>query len=107
MTKTIYSLGSLERALALLETLAEPPDLTLTDIAGALGVSEATALRHLRFFSAADVAADEASKRYVLGPRLLELGHHAGEQLALPRIARGPMTQLRDRFDETVHLGAS
>ncbi len=42
---------------------------------------------------------------YSLGPKLLELGHAASQQMHLPRVARPWLEQLSAQTDDTVHLG--
>jgi len=42
---------------------------------------------------------------YALGPKLLELGYMAREQMSLPRIAREHIESLAARTGDTVHLG--
>ncbi len=42
---------------------------------------------------------------YSLGPKLLELGHAASQQMHLPRVARPWLEQLSAATDDTVHLG--
>lgn len=42
---------------------------------------------------------------YSLGPKLLELGHAASQQMHLPRVARPWLEHLSAVTDDTVHLG--
>lgn len=42
---------------------------------------------------------------YSLGPKLLELGHAASQQMHLPRVARPYLEHLSAVTDDTVHLG--
>ena len=42
---------------------------------------------------------------YSLGPKLLELGHAASQQMHLPRVARPWLEQLSAATEDTVHLG--
>lgn len=42
---------------------------------------------------------------YSLGPKLLELGHAASQQMHLPRVARPYLEHLSTVTDDTVHLG--
>ncbi len=42
---------------------------------------------------------------YSLGPKLLELGHLAGRQMNLPRVAHDYLVQLSQDTGDTVHLG--
>jgi DNA-binding IclR family transcriptional regulator len=101
-----YRIGSLERALLVLDTLAEVPDASVAQLAQLLGVAKGSVFRHLKVLEANGyVQQSPETKRYSLGPRLLYLGHAARSQLRLPELAAPLMTALRDRFDETVHMG--
>jgi DNA-binding IclR family transcriptional regulator len=104
--QTQYRIGSLERALLVLDTLAEVPDASVAELAQLLGVAKGSLFRHLKVLEANDyVQQSPETKRYSLGPRLLYLGHAARAQLRLPEVAAPLMTALRDRFNETVHMG--
>jgi DNA-binding IclR family transcriptional regulator len=104
--KTQYRIGSLERALLVLDTLAELPDASVAELAQLLGVAKGSLFRHLKVLEANDyVQQSPETKRYSLGPRLLYLGHAARAQSRLPEVAVPLMTALRDRFNETVHVG--
>ncbi len=101
-----YSVGAVQRALAVLEELARTPDLSAAELARALSIPRGSAFRHLKVLEAAGyVSRDPASGRYGLGPELIHLGFLAQRQLHLPRVAAPTMVALRDRFDETTHLG--
>jgi IclR family acetate operon transcriptional repressor len=101
----VYALGSLERALLIVETAAREPGLTVTEMAARVGTTKGTAFRHLSVLREWGYLSINDDKRYSLGPRLLELGYTAHDQLALPRVAIDKMRELRDHFNETVHLG--
>ena len=106
MSESLYRVGVLEKALLLLETLAEYPDSSLADLSRYLQAPRARVFRHLKALEAAGyVNQREGTKRYVLGPRLIYLGVAARDQVRLSEIARHPMVALRDRFNETIHLG--
>jgi len=101
-----YRIGSLERALLVVDTLAEVPDTSVAELAQLLGVAKGSLFRHLKVLEANGyVLQSPGTKRYSLGPRLLYLGHAARQQLRLPEVAAPLMTALRDRFNETVHMG--
>jgi IclR family acetate operon transcriptional repressor len=48
---------------------------------------------------------DPATRRYRLGPALLELAHYVPNQPRLPDLARPYVERLRDQFNETAALG--
>jgi DNA-binding IclR family transcriptional regulator len=106
MDESLYKVGALEKALLLLETLADSPDSSLAELARALQAPRARVFRHLKTLEAAGyVVQRDETKRYILGPRLIFLGAAATDQTRLPEVARPLMTALRDRFNETTHLG--
>ena len=101
-----YRIGSLERALGVLEAIADAGQASLTNLAQRTGAPKSSLLRHLRVLEAAGYATmNPETKRYALGARLIHLGYAARRQLGLVDVAAPPMRELRDRFDETVHLG--
>jgi IclR family acetate operon transcriptional repressor len=106
MPDGVYKIGSLEKALGILEEIAQSPARTLAEISRSLGSPRAGVFRHLKALEAlgyVETAAD--TKRYVLGPRLIYLGVAARSQMRLADIARPVMIALRDEFNETVNLG--
>jgi DNA-binding IclR family transcriptional regulator len=101
-----YKIGSLEKALHVLEAIAERPDASLAELSRILNAPRAGVFRHLKALeSLGYVKTREGTKRYVLGPRLIYLGVAARNQLRLPEIARPLMVSLRDEFNETTNLG--
>src|SRR4051794_955890 len=71
-----------------------------------LSVPKGTLFRHLQVLEARGyVGRDEATRRYGLGPRLIHLGFSARRQLKLADVALPFIEVLRDRFNETVHVG--
>jgi DNA-binding IclR family transcriptional regulator len=101
-----YKIGSLEKALHVLEAIAERPDASLAELSRILNAPRAGVFRHLKALeSLGYVRTREGTKRYVLGPRLIYLGVAARSQLRLPDIARPLMVSLRDEFNETTNLG--
>jgi DNA-binding IclR family transcriptional regulator len=106
MSDGLYKIGSLEKALRILEEIAESPGRNLAEISRSLDAPRAGVFRHLKALEALGyVATANDSKRYVLGPRLIYLGVAARSQMKLADIARPVMVALRDEFNETVNLG--
>ncbi len=106
MPDGVYKIGSLQKALRILEGIAESPGCTLAELSRSLDAPRAGVFRHLKALEALGyVETVKDSKRYVLGPRLIYLGVAARGQMRLPEIARGEMVALRDEFNETVNLG--
>jgi DNA-binding IclR family transcriptional regulator len=101
-----YKIESLERGLLILEALGESPGASLMELVERLSVPKGTLFRHLQVLeSHGYVIRDKASRRYTLGPRLIHLGFSARRQLNLADVALPFIELLRDRFNETVHLG--
>jgi IclR family transcriptional regulator, KDG regulon repressor len=101
-----YRIGALERGLSILDALGESPGLSLMELASRLDVPKGSLFRQLRVLEASGYVVRAAdTKRYWLGPRLIHLGYSARRQLKLADVAEPFMVALRDRFNESVHLG--
>lgn len=99
---------ALARGLSVLEALANAEGRTLgvSAIAGQVGLDKATVTRLLHTLIAAGYAAREAgTHRYRLTGKILNLAHLAAAGIDLLALARPHLRRLRDRLDETVHLG--
>jgi DNA-binding IclR family transcriptional regulator len=100
-----YNIRSVERTLRLLSTLSDGKLRSLTELSGAIGLSNSTTFRILATLAHSNyVERDSRSGGYRLGLACLELGqaYRAGSdirQVALPELER-----LRDDTKETVHL---
>jgi len=106
MPESVYKIGSLEKALRLLEAIAERPASSLAELSRALEAPRAGVFRHLKALeSLGYVETRKGTKQYVLGPRLIYLGVAARNHMRLPEIAHPQMVALRDEFNETVNLG--
>jgi len=94
---------SVERALTLLETLADAGgELSLTQIAAAAGLPLPTIHRLVRTLVDRGYIRQLPSRRYSLGPRLINLGDRAGGMLA--EWARPRLADLVGALGETAHL---
>jgi IclR family acetate operon transcriptional repressor len=99
------TIAALERGLSILEELAEAPGMALTELAARLSVPKGSIHRHLAVLERHGyVTRSPDTKRYALGPRLIHLGYSARGQLKLGTTAEPLMVELRDQFNETVHL---
>lgn len=101
------SVQSVERAILLLDTLAqENTDLSLTQIAGKLGWPKSTVhglLATLRDHHFVDQSPETG--RYRLGIRLFELGTQVARSWVIRDAAKPVMMRLSREFGETVQLG--
>jgi len=95
---------SVERALGLLETLAEPGEARgVSELGRANGLPVATIHRLLATMAARGyVHQDPASHKYTLGSRLIQLGEAATRQFA--RFARPYLAELMEVSGETANL---
>jgi IclR family acetate operon transcriptional repressor len=102
-----HSIQSVDRALFLLETIAEAGgEATLTDLATRTGLNISTCHHLLATLIQRGFAAKVPGRRlYALGARILYLGH-ACLQVDLPRRAQPFLEAVNKATGETVHLAA-
>ncbi len=100
-----HSIQSVDRALYLLETIAEAGgEATLTDLANRTGLNISTCHHLLATLIQRGFAAKVPGRRlYALGARILYLGH-ACLQVDLPRRAQPYLEAINAATGETVHL---
>ena len=104
-----YSIAVLDRALDLLEALAEAPagaPLGVSEVARRAGVTKSAAFRILANLERRGyVAKDPVNARYSLGTQLVYLGERSLGAIDLRAAARPALEALQQRFGETVNLG--
>lgn len=102
-----HSIQSVDRALFLLETIAEAGgEATLTELATRTGLNISTCHHLLATLIKRGFAAKVSGRRlYALGARILYLGH-ACLQVDLPRRAQPYLETINQATGETVHLAA-
>jgi IclR family acetate operon transcriptional repressor len=102
-----HSIQSVDRALFLLETIAEAGgETTLTDLATRTGLNISTCHHLLATLIQRGFVTKVAGRRlYALGARILYLGH-ACLQVDLPRRAQPYLEAINRTTGETVHLAA-
>src|SRR5665213_1068 len=102
-----HSIQSVDRALLLLETIAEAGgEATLTELATRTGLNISTCHHLLATLIQRGFAAKVPGRRlYALGARILHLGH-ACLQVDLPRRAQPYLEAINQATGETVHLAA-
>lgn len=98
--------AAVERALAVLELLADAPEpLGVNEIARRLDVSPSSASRLLGTLAGHGLVEKvEATGRYRLGVRLLQLGTHVLQRLDVRAVARPILEELERRTGETATL---
>jgi DNA-binding IclR family transcriptional regulator len=100
-----YIVGSVDRALRILLLLREEHSVTLTAVSRALDVAPSTAHRLLTTLLLHDfVRRDSATRAYLPGRALLEIGLAAAGNLDIRRLARPVLEELTRELEETVHL---
>ncbi|MFC7399138.1 IclR family transcriptional regulator [Chelatococcus sp. GCM10030263] len=95
---------ALMRALDIIDAASGDP-VDLQRLAGAVGLTRSTTHRLASTLVARDYLRFTPGEGYTLGPKLLELGHRAGAQRPLTRIARPHLDRLANETGDTVHLG--
>lgn len=101
-----YQLQSLDRAVAVLELLAESDTpLALADICDLMKVHKSTAHRSLMVLERSALIERTLDNRFRLGLKLYELGNRAVEQIDLRARIRPHFRRLATQLGETVHLG--
>jgi IclR family acetate operon transcriptional repressor len=101
-----HSIQSVDRALTLLETIAElGGETTLTELASRTGLNISTCHHLLSTLVKWGYVAKVPGRRtYALGGRILHLGHACLRQVDLPRRAQPFLERINALTGETVHL---
>lgn len=100
-----YKIAAVDRALALLEALADRPDQGVTSLAKSLGMTKSLVFRLLHTLEERGfVSRDPERAEFALGYRIGVLGERLGKDGALLYAARPVMDALRDRTSENVNL---
>jgi len=97
---------SLERGLAILASFnSDRPQIGVSELSRDLELSRSTAHRYLTTLARLDyLLQDPESKRYRLGPKVLDLGFSAINSMDLREIAAPHLRQLSDETEHTVNL---
>jgi IclR family transcriptional regulator, acetate operon repressor len=96
---------SIDRAVAILRCFdGRKPELGISELARCTGLSTSTVHRLLGAMQANHLVRQTGTKRYGLGPLLLQLANSGAMPHTLREAALPFMTDLRDEFDETIGL---
>jgi DNA-binding IclR family transcriptional regulator len=98
------SVQAVERASTLLLYLADHPDASLRELAGAVGVSRTTVHRLLNALTAGGLIAPRRDGRPAFGPGVVRLYGAWRRQTELRQVAYPYMRELSDRSGETISL---
>jgi IclR family pca regulon transcriptional regulator len=103
VTEPTELVQSLDRGLAVIRAFdAEKPELTVSDVARATGLSRASARRFL--YTLVELGYMRTDGRvFAIRPKVLELGHAYLSSLSLPRVAKPHL----ERLVECVHESSS
>lgn len=96
---------SIDRAVAILRCFdGRTPELGISEISRSTGLSTSTVHRLLAAMQENHLVRQTGTKRYGLGPLLLQLANSGAMPRTLREAALPFMTTLRDEFDETIGL---
>ena len=96
---------SINRAVAILRCFdGRKPELGISEISRSTGLSTSTVHRLLGAMQENHLVRQTGTKRYGLGPLLLQLANSGAMPRTLREAALPFMTHLRDEFDETIGL---
>jgi DNA-binding IclR family transcriptional regulator len=95
---------TLLRGLDVIEVVSEGP-VTLAELSDRLSLTRSTTHRLASALVDRRMLVFRPREGYALGPKLLELGYCARQQMQLPQVARPFLEQLSAATGDTVHLG--
>ena len=97
---------SLERGLAILAEFGpRAPELGISDLARSLGLSRSTSHRYVATLARLGyLQQNEATRKYHLGPRVLDLGFAAINSMELRQISAPHLQRLADETGHTVNM---
>src|SRR6478609_9497098 len=97
---------SLERGLAILSAFTSTrPLIGVSELARDLGLSRSSAHRYIATLATLGyLEQDRATRRYRLGPRVLDLGFSAINSMELRQLAAADLQDLSDTTDHTANM---
>ena len=101
--RTVDRAGVVDRVVAILDAL-EPGPAALSSLVAATGLPRATAHRLAVALGRHGLVSRDDEGRFVLGLRLIALGHAAADARPLRMLARQALEELRDQTGESVQL---
>ncbi|WP_031554905.1 IclR family transcriptional regulator [Parvularcula oceani] len=102
--KGVSGAQTLFRGLDVLDLVQDGP-VPLNDLSEQLGLTRSTAHRLATALAERRFLSFKPREGYSLGPRILELGHCARQQVQLTRVARPFIEELAAKTNDIVHLG--
>lgn len=105
MAERDYTIAAVDRAMRVLEALAEKPDQGITELAQRLDLTKSLVFRIIATLEArAYISRDPAAATFSLGYRAAILGKRAEQQKALLLAAQPEMDRLNETTAENVNL---
>ena len=105
-SRSIYDVAVLQKALDLLEVLAEEPDLGLSELSEKTGASKASTYRMLSTLESRGFVVKRGdTRKYAPGVQLVALSCAVVARLDLVKAARPYLEELQRASNETVNLG--
>lgn len=101
-----YRVGAVEKAILILNFLAEHPDSTFTEIFTTLKLSKSTVYQTLFTLEAYQYVIRTKEHRYRLDVGVLPLMHGVSRENDIVNVAREPLTRFANETGLTVHLSA-
>jgi DNA-binding IclR family transcriptional regulator len=99
------SVKSAERVIKILELLSRFPDgMTVKEISNALSYPQSSTFNLVQTMAHHQFLVQNASKKYKLGPKLIQIGTRARESLDVHTEAHPYLVQLMNRVEETVFM---
>lgn len=100
------SVEAIERAVRILDAFSvDRPELGVAEVARMLGLKRSTVHRALVTLEMGGLLRQvDATQKYTLGPKVLNLAHVLQSRLSLSSIALPYLRALRDRYNETIAL---
>lgn len=105
MGKDKYLMSSLYNALKVLDLLSEHDELGVTEISKALHISKTGVFKMLYTFEKKKYVAKTTDSKYRLGIKFVDYGSIILERQNILDLARPFIQRLRDKHNETTHLG--
>jgi IclR family KDG regulon transcriptional repressor len=100
-----YTITAVDRSLRVLETLAEHPGISITDIAALTGNTRSLVFRIVFTLEQRGyVIKDPLQRTYTVGYRPLYLAAHAQDQLQVLRIAAPYLEELSTKCEDNINL---
>jgi DNA-binding IclR family transcriptional regulator len=105
LERRYYYINSVEKAVRVLELLADKDELSVTKVAEYLGLNRPSSHRFLATLRELGYVERNAESRYQLTFKMLELGMKKANRFEIRRVARPFMQELASMYNETVNLG--